>query len=301
MINFIKKIINNPWKYSEDEKYEMLLEVVDKKVRAEELAEIVRFIKSKQAIKIELPDAIDIAWTGGSGLPRINTSTLACLKLAKLWVKIAKHWNNASSWRFWSFDLIEILEYKIPENKQEILKEVEENNVAFLYAKKFYPFFKEFGEVRKRYAKPTIFNILWPLLNPANTDYQIIGCSFEDKMELMIETCKILWRKNVLVVRGEDWLDEVTLSWKTKVFELRPHPNPLLIGEGIIKEYFITPEDFGFQTCDSSEIFAEKIEEKIEIAKKILNFENVWKYTKLVDLNVKVALKLMSPPLTPPL
>jgi anthranilate phosphoribosyltransferase len=61
-----------------------------------------------------------------------------------------------------------------------------------LYAKKFYPFFRHFAEVRKRYAKPTIFNILGPLLNPANTDYQIIGCSFEDKMGLIIETCKIL-------------------------------------------------------------------------------------------------------------
>jgi anthranilate phosphoribosyltransferase len=125
------------------------------------LAEIIRFIKSKQDIKINLPEAIDIAWTGGSWLPRINTSTLACLKLAKLWIKIAKHWNNASSWRFGSFDLIEILNYKIPKNQEEILKEVEENNVAFLYAKMFYPFFKEFWAVRQRYWKPTIFNILW--------------------------------------------------------------------------------------------------------------------------------------------
>jgi len=60
MINFIKKIIENPEKFSEDEKYEMLLEVVDKKVEAEELAEIITFIKSKQAIKIDLPNAINI-------------------------------------------------------------------------------------------------------------------------------------------------------------------------------------------------------------------------------------------------
>lgn len=292
MLKFIKKVIENPWKFSEDEKYEMLLQVVDKELDSLELAKIIEFIKSKQAIKIDLPDAIDIAWTGWSGLPRINTSTLSCLKLAEMWVKIAKHWNNASSWRFWSFDLIEILGYKIPENKEEILEEVEENNVAFLYAKNFYPFFKEFGEVRKRYAKPTIFNILWPLLNPANTDYQIIWCSFEDKMELMVETCKILWRKNVLVVRWEDGLDEVTLSWKTKVFELSPHPTSPK-GSGVIRKYFITPEDFWFKTCKSDEIFADKIWEKIEIAKKIINLENIWRYSELVDLNVKVALKLM--------
>ena len=284
MINFIKKIIENPEKFSEDEKYKMLCEVADKKVEAEELAEIITFIKSKQAIKIDIPEAIDMSGTGWSGLARINTTTLACLKLAKLWVKIAKHWNNASSWRFWSFDLIEILAYKIPKNKDEILEEIEENNLAFLYAKIFYPFFRHFSEVRKRYKKPTIFNIIWPLLNPANTDYQIIGCSFEDKMELIAETCRLLWRKNVLVLRWEDWLDEVTLSWKTKVFELK---------NWNIKKYYITPEDFWFKTCKLSEILTEKIEYKIEIAKKIIAWEKVGKFSDLVDLNLKVALNII--------
>jgi anthranilate phosphoribosyltransferase len=226
-----------------------------------------------------------MAWTGWSWLYRINTTTLACIKLAKSWIKIAKPWNNASSWRFGSFDLIEVLWYKIPENKEEILEEVEKNNVAFLYAKKFYPFFKEFWEVRKKYGKPTIFNILWPLLNPSNADFQIIGCSFEDKMELIIETCKILWRKNVLVVRWEDWLDEVTLSWKTKVYELRNWE---------IKNYYISPEDFGFETCDLQNILTEKIERKIEIAKKIIDQKKVWRFSDLVDLNVAVAKKFLS-------
>ena len=285
MLNFIKNIIENPEKFSEDEKFEMLEEVAEKKVTAEELAEIIKFIKNNQAIKVDIPEAIDMAGTGWSWLPRINTTTLSCIKLAQSWIKIAKHWNNASSWRFGSFDLIEVLGYKIPENREEILEEVEKNNVAFLYAKKFYPFFRHFWEVRKRYGKPTIFNIIWPLLNPANTDFQIIGCSFEDKMELIIETCKILGRKNVLVVRWEDWLDEVTLSWKTKVYELKNWE---------IKDYYITPEDFGFETCQLQEILTEKIEDKIDIAKKIIDQKKVGRFSDLVDLNVEVALKLMN-------
>jgi anthranilate phosphoribosyltransferase len=103
-------------------------------------------------------------------------------------------------------------------------------------------------------------------------------------MELMIETCKILWRKNVLVVRWEDWLDEVTLSWKTTVYELKNWE---------IRKYEITPEDFWFKRAKKEEILAEKIEDKIEIAKKIIAWEKVWRYSDLVDLNAKVALKLM--------
>ncbi len=302
MLKFIQDIVKNPKKFSEDEKLEMLEKVAEKKVRAEELAEIIIFIKNHQAIQIDIPDAIDMAGTGGSWLARINTTTLSCLKLAQKWIKIAKHGNNASSWRFGSFDLIETLNYKIPENKQEILEELEENNVAFLYAKNFYPFFRHFATVRKRYGKPTIFNIIGPLLNPANTDFQIIWCSFEDKMKLIIETCKILGRKNVLVVRWEDWLDEVTLSWKTKVYHLTPRsqislPSPPLEGgikkRGVIKEYYITPEDFGFETCELQEVLTEKIEDKIEIAKKIIAWKKVWRFSDLVDLNVKVAEKFM--------
>jgi anthranilate phosphoribosyltransferase len=78
------------------------------------------------------------------------------------------------------------------------------DNIVFLYAKVFYPFFKYFASARKEYAKPTVFNILGPLLNPANTNYQMIGCSFEEKIPLIVETLKILGKKKAIVVRGED-------------------------------------------------------------------------------------------------
>jgi predicted RecB family endonuclease len=66
MLNFIKNIIENPEKSSENEKLEMLKKVAEKKVTAEEVAEIIKFIKRNQAIKVEIPKAIDMAGTGGS-------------------------------------------------------------------------------------------------------------------------------------------------------------------------------------------------------------------------------------------
>lgn len=283
MKNFIKKVLEND--ISEADKLKMLQNVAEKKVTPSELAEIVNYLKSKQTIKIDLFDSIDICWTWWSGLDRINTSTLTSLKLADMWIKIAKHWNNASSGRFGSFDLIEKLWYKIPNSKEETLEEYKNNNIAFLYAKFFFPFMKDFAEARKNYAKPTIFNILWPLLSPANSNYQMIGCSFEDKMELMIETCKILWKMNVIIVRWEDWLDEVTITWKTKVYELK---------NWSIKSYDINPEDFGFKKVKLDAILEKDINKKIELAKKIIAWENAWAYSDLVDINVKVALNFLS-------
>jgi anthranilate phosphoribosyltransferase len=65
-----------------------------------------------------------------------------------------------------------------------------------------------------------------------------------------------------MIVRGEDGLDEVTLTGKTKVLELK---------NNTIKEYEIRPEDFGFEACNIEDITAEKIEEKIRITKEILS------------------------------
>ncbi|MFA5917463.1 MAG: anthranilate phosphoribosyltransferase [Candidatus Gracilibacteria bacterium] len=283
MKNFIKKVLEND--ISEADKLKMLQNVAEKKVTPSELAEIVNYLKSKQTIKIDLFDSIDICGTGGSGLDRINTSTLTSLKLADMGIKIAKHGNNASSGRFGSFDLIEKLGYKIPNSKEETLEEYKNNNIAFLYAKFFFPFMKDFAEARKNYAKPTIFNILGPLLSPANSNYQMIGCSFEDKMELMIETCKILGKMNVIIVRGEDGLDEVTITGKTKVYELK---------NGSIKSYDINPEDFGFKKVKLDAILEKDINKKIELAKKIIAGENAGAYSDLVDINVKVALNFLS-------
>jgi uncharacterized protein YciW len=61
MLNFIKKIIENPEKFSEDEKLKMLEDVAEKKVDAKELAQIIKFIKSHQAIEVDVLDAIDMA------------------------------------------------------------------------------------------------------------------------------------------------------------------------------------------------------------------------------------------------
>lgn len=282
MLNFIKTVLEK--ELSEDEKLKLLNEVAEKTISAEELAKIVKYIKSKQVIKLDLPDSLDIVWTWWSNLPRINTSTLTSLKLAGEGVKITKHWNNASSWRFWSFDLIEELWYKIPASKEEILEEYEKNNLAFLYAKNFYPFFKEFAEVRKRYGKPTVFNLLGPLLSPVNSDFTLIWCSFEDKQKLMIDTCKLLWRKRVMVVRWDDWLDEVTLSTRTKVFELKNEK---------ITSYYITPEELWFKRVELKEIMAEKIEDKIKIAKEIISWKCTSAYNDLVEINKVMALKLL--------
>src|SRR5215470_9953787 len=76
---------------------------------AEELAAFARVMREK-ASRVEAgDDLMDTCGTGGSGLLRTNTSTLAAFVLAALGVKIAKHGNRASSGKCGSMDVLEAL------------------------------------------------------------------------------------------------------------------------------------------------------------------------------------------------
>ncbi len=244
---------------------------------AEDLFEFVNFLKLKMSSYLEMPGAIDICGTGGSGLSRINTSTLAAFVLADLGVGVAKHGNKAASGRVGSFDLLEALGVDI---ERKDLEEVYDRlNLAFIYSRNFHPLMKHFAEARAVFGKPTVFNILGPLLNPANPERQIIGTSFRGQMQLIAETCKLLGKKRVIVVCGEDGLDEVTLSGRTFVVEL---------SDGKLVEYEISPEDFGATRC---EVSGGDLEENVRLAKEILRGYG-GKYADLVYVNVALALKL---------
>ena len=277
----MKKLIeniysNNLTKY---ELFEQFNNVVEKDYSAKQLVDVIQYIKNKQKIIVNLADSIDVCGTWWSWLDRLNTSTLTALKLANEWILVAKHWNKSSSWNFGSFDLLKELNYDIPENKNDIVSEYKKNNVVFIYANLLYPFLKELSELRKQYGKPTIFNILWPLLSPVDSKIHLTWCWFEDKMELMIETFRLLWKEKVLLVRWNDWLDEVTLSTETNVFELN---------NWIIKNYEISPEEFWFDRVDLDKILISDNNKKLDISKKIILWEEYSHYNNLVDLNVEV-------------
>ncbi len=253
------------------------------KIDAQAIKIFAEFMQQKMSTTLEMPGAIDVCGTGGSGLERINTSTIAAFILAELGVKVAKHGNKAASGRFGSFDLLEELAVEIELDPKVLEAKFAASNLAFIYARNFHPSMKYFAEARQRFAKPTIFNILGPLLNPAKVRSQIIGTTFREQMPLIVESCKLMGREKVMVVRGEDGLDEVTLSGKTEVYELN---------EGRIEHYFLNPADFGVQNAAFSEIAGGDNDFNSNIALEILKGNCLSRHADLVFVNVALALKL---------
>lgn len=274
-----------------DEQVKFLADFTPEKVTAAELALFAGFMLKNMSAKLNMPGAIDLCGTGGSGLKRINTSTIAAFILAELGLKIAKHGNKAASGRCGSFDLLESLGIQIEKSPAELEMLYKQKGLAFIFARNFHPVMKYFAKARKIFGKPTIFNILGPLLNPARPRVQIIGTSFKGQMRMIAEAARLLGKKKVMVVRGRDGLDEVTLTDKTDVVELK---------DGKIFEYTIGPEDFGLKPVNFEKISGGDVNENVKIALDILNGESAFPVDRCVDsradlvyVNCAVILKML--------
>lgn len=253
-------------------------------VTQDDLLACVEYVHTQQQLHFLCSDAIDVVWTGGSWLSRINTSTLTSIVLASMWHTVTKHGNNASSWRFWSFDLLQNLGYPIPESNNELQHAHDEHGLVFQYAKKFYPVFRHAGKARTLYWKPTIFNLLWPVLNPSSCSYQLIGCSFEKHLQTIAEVCKRLWRKRVAVVRWSDGLDEVTLTWSTTVS---------LLSDWKIEDFEVTPGDFGCTACGFADIAGGDADTNSRLALEVLQWTCTSRHLDLVCVNTAMALYVL--------
>lgn len=263
---------------SEDQKQILLVSLSHRLRNTNELS---AFIEAIMAFKSSNPQInkstlTDICGTGGSGLPRINTSTLASLLLAHCGLKIAKHGNRATAGRFGSFNLLESLGVPIrfdPERAEETL---EATNLAFVFAPDVHPIFRHFAPVRAKIGVPTVFNVLGPLVNPYLPERQFIGTSFADLMEVIFETAIKMGKRRVIVVRGQDGLDEISISTPTRILEYR---------DGKKLDYQITPQDFGLEPLPFEAVGAANSGECLAVARAMLAGIPATEHYKLVAAN----------------
>lgn len=256
----------------------------EKGYTGKEVAYFIKVLESEMAEVLNLPGAIDICGTGGSELPRINTSTTCAFILSSLGVPVAKHGNKAASGRFGSFDLLEALGIDIMNAGDQLELLFHQTHLAFIYARKFHPAIKHFAEVRRQIGHKTIFNLLGPLLNPANPSIQVIGVSDKNDARLMIEAAMHLGKEKVLVLHGSNHLDELTLTGSTHVIELE---------NGQVHEYSLTPSHFGFNEVSFDEIASSGNDFNVQISKDILSGKCNSRHLNLVLANCALILKFL--------
>jgi anthranilate phosphoribosyltransferase len=207
-------------------------------------------------------DVLDIVGTGGDGLNTFNISTITALVVSATGINVAKHGNHGTSSKCGTADVLETLGVNInlSPKKNEIL--LEKIGICFMLASIYHPSMKNVALIRKSLGIRTIFNILGPLVNPANAQMQLLGVYDEKLVEPLAKVLSNLGVKKIIVVHGNDGSDEITLSNSTKICE---------VIDGEFKNYTITPEQFGLKKCKLEELVGGESKENAEIVLNILN------------------------------
>lgn len=161
--------------------------------------------------------AVDVVGTGGDRSGSVNISTMAALVVAAAGVPVVKHGNRSASSKSGAADVLEALGIAIDLPAEGVRDCVAELGIGFCFAPVFHPGFRHTGPPRSQLGVPTTFNLLGPLTNPAQPQAGLIGCAYTDKAGVLAE---VFARRgaSVLVVRGDDGLDEITTTTTTSVW-----------------------------------------------------------------------------------
>ncbi len=215
-----------------------------KKETADELSVIVDALREKM-IKVKTPyEVLDIVGTGGDGMHTINISTGSAMLAASCGVKVAKHGNRSVSSMAGSADLLEALGINIHLLPDQVAQSIEQIGIGFCYSPNFHPVAQSLRNISKKLNVPTTFNLLGPLLNPANTSHIILGVMDEALMPIMADVIIQKKCRRSVVVHGMG-MDEISTAGPTKILE---------INDTTKNEYILDPEMFGFERCQVSDL-----------------------------------------------
>jgi anthranilate phosphoribosyltransferase len=215
------------------------------------------------AVRPERHDLVDTAGTGG-GPSTFNVSTTAALVAAGAGCPVAKHGNRSSTSKCGSAELLEALGVKIDLGPEQVARCIDEIGFGFMFAPKYHGAMAHVVPVRKALAVRTIFNFLGPLTNPAGAERQLLGVSDRHYQETIAEALVGLGTVRAMVVAGDDGVDELSITGRTRVVE---------VSAGGTEEWFVEPGEFGLATAELSDVAGGSPEENAAASRAVLESE----------------------------
>src|SRR5512139_1132670 len=237
------------------------------RVKKETIGEISGAAKVMRELstKVNIADdgtLVDTCGTGGDGAHSFNISTASAFVAAAAGAKIAKHGGRSVSSQSGSADVLEALGVNINLTPEQTAKCISEVGFGFMFAPNYHSAMKHAAPVRKELGVRTLFNMLGPLTNPAGAKQQLMGVFHPDLVGIQARVLQRLGSKRVLVVHGEDGMDEITISGNTLVAELK---------DGIVTEYTVHPSQFGLATATQQEISVDSVQASRDMLLGVLN------------------------------
>jgi anthranilate phosphoribosyltransferase len=225
---------------------------------------------------------IDTCGTGGDARGTFNISTATAFVVAGTGVRVAKHGNRSATSLCGSADVLEQLGMRIDLPAERVARAIEEVGIGFLFAPAMHSATRNAAKVRRELGFRTVFNLLGPLTNPANASAQVVGVYDAGVTELMARALGELGAKRAFVVHGADGLDEISISGETYMSELR---------DGAVRNYTVTPEDFGVKRAPLEGIRGGDAKRNAEIILSVLgNAQGHTPHRDIVLVNAGAAL-----------
>ena len=215
-------------------------------------------------VEVATEGLVDTCGTGGDASGTFNISTASALVAAAAGARVAKHGNRSVSSRSGSADVLQALGVHLGISPEGVATCIERIGVGFLFAPAHHGAMRHAIGPRRELGVRTIFNVLGPLTNPAGAPNQVLGVFSAQWVRPLAEALQKLGSRHVLVVHAEDGLDEISISAPTRLAELR---------DGDIREYRLSPADFGLRLAPLAEIQVDGVEASAAMIRAVLDGE----------------------------
>lgn len=240
-----------------------LLLLAQKGETADELLGCLEALRAlEKPIGPRIPGLMDTCGTGGDGRQTLNISTLVALVIAAAGGKIAKHGNRAISSRSGSSDLMESFGVKLDATPKTMIAAIRRCGLGYFHAPFFHPVFAQMQPLRKALKRPTILNLLGPLVNPMRLDHQLVGVSEKHRVPLYAKVLSKLGRKTALVCHSDDGMDEISTSVPTTVAWVTPNE---------VRMSVIRPRAYGLKKASLKDLAVNSVQKSKLRAQKILS------------------------------
>jgi anthranilate phosphoribosyltransferase len=252
-------------KVDDDDIENFLLALNEKGIKEPEITAAASVMRNK-SLKFNIGDGthIDTCGTGGTGLHTFNCSTASSFVAAAGGASITKHGNKAISSKSGSADFLTEAGADISHDREKLIKVFDQVGFVFLFAPLHHQSMKYVMPARQRIGQKTIFNLLGPHTNPCGAKRQVIGVYDKKLLNTFSTVAKNLDMEHVMVVHGDDGLDEISISGPTQISEYKNYK---------IEEYTISPQEFGIATSPFEEISAQSSEQSLRMVQEAFSGE----------------------------
>lgn len=243
---------------------EHFLKGLNKKgITVREISSAAKVMREK-SLKFDLKDAniIDTCGTGGTGLHIFNCSTASAIVATAAGAKVSKHGNRGISSKSGSADFLIEAGADINHERDKLAQIFNKVGFVFLFAPLHHLSMKHVMPARQNLATKTIFNLLGPHTNPSNAKKQIIGVYEKSLVEKFVNVSNSLGIQRVMIVHGNDGLDEITITGDSHVAELN---------QGKFSTYEINPKHFGIEIASIEQIVADSPKTSLQMVLDAFN------------------------------